>query len=321
MKRFKDAFRNKNFKSFFARFLFFAIILISEILILTISIGYSQIYLGKWMRIIVHDNIHYFFYIFAIIFFIISIKKLSKLKKINKLYIGKIFCFAAINLIAYGLFFRLSYFFYKNPEKVASNQIFYSVLWILLVIVIGLSLFFAFFDLKFLKYFFKNFRNELAFSGFISLVFLILLHFWMKLWPLFSRISAKLVYWLLLLFFPATYQLKDGLPSVGIPALTLRIHAPCSGIEGMAIFLILFTVLVLFDYEKFNNKKVILLYFLGITGAYMINILRTFSIYIAGHFTTKEFAVGAFHSNVGWIAFTLYFLIFVYFAYPWMKKK
>ena len=110
------------------------------------------------------------------------------------------------------------------------------------------------------------------------------------------------------------------MPVVGTPALAAKIYSPCSGIEGAGLFLLLFTALFIIEYKNLNKGKVLVLYLVGLIGAFIVNILRTFSIFVIGNFTSPEFAIGAFHSNVGWILFTLYFLAFVYIVYPWMRK-
>ena len=77
-----------------------------------------------------------------------------------------------------------------------------------------------------------------------------------RLWPFFSKIVAKSVYFLLNLFFEgAVYRMDNLTPTIGIPALIAKVYAPCSGIEGMSLFLLLFTVLVLVKYNDLDKKQ------------------------------------------------------------------
>jgi len=132
------------------------------------------------------------------------------------------------------------------------------------------------------------------------------------------KVITRAVYLLLSLFFDGAFY-KDTI--VGIPSVSVVIFLGCSGIEGLSIFFILFSILVGIEYKNLNKHKVLFLYPIGLVGAYILNILRIFSIIVVGHFTSLEFAVGVFHSNIGWILFTAYFLLFVFLTYSWMKKK
>ena len=106
--------------------------------------------------------------------------------------------------------------------------------------LIAAFLIFAIFSLDFIIYFLKRFKNKLAISLVLSMAFLWSSIQFDKLWPFFSGIVAKAVYFLLGLFFQnPIYIAKDSAPIVGIPAVSAEIHAPCSGLEGMGLFIFL----------------------------------------------------------------------------------
>ena len=89
-------------------------------------------------------------------------------------------------------------------------------------------------------------------------------------------------------------------------------------VEALFVFVLIafiWLLVTLIMFKKLNKTRItgvmlILLAFIAVGAV----------IFVVGHFTSQEFAIGAFHSNIGWIAFTLYFLVFIYFTYDWMKR-
>ena len=318
MQSIKEVLDNKSFVSFFKRAILFLVIFISEILFLTLLLDFTGLNFGNAF---ISTHAHLVTYLFIVLFLIMAHKELLVIKHVGKLERKRLGSFLLLNVVAFFGFYELSKYFVASPSIVSQNPIPYTVAWWALGLAIPFSLLFAFFDFDYVSYFIKKLKKQIFLSAGLSVVFLALLNYSIRLWPLFSEIVAKIVYFMLSLFFEGTvYHMTGTIPTVGIPAITAKIYAPCSGIEGMGLFLLLFTVLALMEYKTINKIKVLLLYPAGLIGAFIVNILRTFFIFVAGHFTSAEFAIGAFHSNVGWILFTLYFLVFIYFAYPWMKK-
>ena len=320
MKRPAFHLKNKNLIRFFERALFFLIILCLETLLLSVFIDFQ---FTNIQGLFIKTEVHFMLLLFVVIFFILSLHKFKKIKKLEKLDYTRFISLLFLHLAAVFFFYRLNVFIIKYLEIVNQHTLLYSVLWYVNAISIPLILLFAFFEYDFVKKFTKTFENQLWLSLVLAFISFWILENSIKLWVFFSKITSKAVYFLLSIFFNgANYTIgANNIPVVGIPAVAAKIYAPCSGVEGMVMFLILFTLLVLVDYKKFNMKKVFILYPIGVVGAFVVNILRTFLIFVVGHFTSQEFAVGAFHSNAGWILFTIYFLAFVYFAYPWTKKK
>ncbi|MBD3249185.1 hypothetical protein GF336_04010 [Candidatus Woesearchaeota archaeon] len=311
--------KNKTFKSFMKRAGVFLAIILLEILVLTLVIDYTGVDLGY---VIASKNPHLLVYSFVMLFLLISLRELAKINKVHDIDYKKSIPLFLLNIFSVYLFYRLNVYFIDNPALIASRPLFYSLIWFGLAFILGASLLFAVFSHEFVGYFLKKFKKQLLISGAVSVVFLYLSVQFEKLWPFFSKIVGASVYFMLSIFFKgATYTPNDGSPVVGIPSITAKIYAPCSGIEGMSLFILLFTVLGIVEYKKIDQKRFFIIFPIGLIGAFAVNILRTFAIFVMGHFTSAEFAIGAFHSNIGWIAFTLYFLILIYLTYPWMQKK
>ncbi len=314
--------QNKKFMEFLKRSSIFFVIFILEVLLLGLLIDFEKVKVGI-KDLYIYTPLHFILFIFVLVFFIISAKELTKIIKLGKLTYKGTVPFLVLNLMSVYSFYLLNRFFMYNIESALQNALFYSVLWYFNGIVIVLSLAFAFFDFKFVKYFLQGFKKQMFASAILSVVFYMGSIYFFKLWPFFSRIVGDSVSFLLdLVLDNVIYFIReDGTPFISLPGIRAGIAAPCSGLEGIGLFLFLFTALVLVQHREINKKKLFILYPLGIIGAFGVNILRVFSLFLVGHFISAKFAQGGFHSNAGWILFTAYFLIFIYYSYPWMRKK
>ncbi|MBW3013798.1 exosortase/archaeosortase family protein, partial [Candidatus Woesearchaeota archaeon] len=101
----------------------------------------------------------------------------------------------------------------------------------------------------------------------------------------------------------------------------VAIFKPCSGIEGISLFLLFFSIIAIIEWKTLNKKRLFVLYPLGVLFMFLINIARITFLIIAGIEISPEFAMGGFPSNFGWILFAVFFFIFMYFSYNWMKKS
>jgi len=319
MNFFESLKKNKAFMSFFKRGIGFAFILLLEILFLGITIDFQDTDLSNFY---IYTPLHFILFLFIVLFFIVSIKDLLKIKKIREFNSKQFIFFFGVNLVSVFTFYLLNSYLMNNAYIAAADALFYSVLWYINGFVVVFSLVGAFFDFKFIKYFLKNFKNKILLSGVLSILSYTGLRYSFKLWPYLSKITGWLVYLLLNLIFNGVgYSIgENNLPNISVPGMKATIASPCSGIEGMGLFLILFLALILIEYKQINIKKALFLFPLGILGAFLVNVLRTFLLFVVGSLVSARFAQGGFHSNAGWILFTLYFLGFIYFSYPWMKK-
>lgn len=317
LKKIKEVTKNKDFINFLKSLSIFIILLLLETTIFTLLIDFTGLNLRK---IYIFTEVHFIFFLFILIFIIISFRDFLKIRYLKEFDPQRIIFFLIINLLSLFTFYKLNQYFMNNPQFIHQNALIFIPLWYLNALIILFSLLFMVFDTEFLKYAYQQFKNKLFISLIISFIAYFFIKNFLKLWPLFSKIVARTVFFMLKLVNPHSfYKLSHNIPTIGTSKFSVQIFKACSGIEGMALFLILFFIIILPDHKKINFKKVLLLYPLGLLGAFLINVLRTFSILIVGHYISPEFALKAFHSNIGWITFTIYFLIFIYFAYPWIK--
>jgi len=137
----------------------------------------------------------------------------------------------------------------------------------------------------------------------------------------FSENVTKAAYFVLGLFYKTVnLTIGNGDPKLILDDFSVIIGPPCSGIEGLGMFMGLFALLFFYDYENLNFKKTFVVFFFGLIGTYFINILRITLLMVIG---TKypRFSLGLFHSQAGWLLFSVYVLVLLYFTYSWMKGK
>lgn len=188
--------------------------------------------------------------------------------------------------------------------------------------ILAMILFFiAIFGFTFTSQLVKKAWREFIFSTIFTLF---IYYFIMKIyqyWYVLSRIISYTLYGLfkILGFHPSLY-FGDN-PTLGIPGVQLDIAAQCSGIEGISLFIIIFTFLIIFFWPSLHKGRVFLLYVPGVIGVFLVNILRIFSIYMVAKFISLNFAINSFHTQIGMVLFILYTLVFWYMALPWIMKK
>ncbi|MEM2956604.1 MAG: archaeosortase/exosortase family protein [Candidatus Pacearchaeota archaeon] len=139
-------------------------------------------------------------------------------------------------------------------------------------------------------------------------------------WEFFSRTGASISYYILRTI--SEYAVFDSNDiTLGIHPFIVKINKDCSGIEGLSFFAMTFIIISAFEWKKINKAKMFLIFPFGLIGMFLTNVLRITSIIIVGRYISQEFAVTTFHSNIGWILFIVYFMIFWYLSYNWLMKK
>src|SRR3989339_710021 len=99
-----------------------------------------------------------------------------------------------------------------------------------------------------------------------------------------------------------------------------KIGEASSGIYSIFIFISLYLFAVILDWKKLNKTKAGLIFIPAIIGAFFVNILRVFLLFIFGAFVSHDLALGLYHSYTGMIFFLIYFAVFWSLSYNWMKK-
>jgi exosortase E/protease (VPEID-CTERM system) len=127
--------------------------------------------------------------------------------------------------------------------------------------------------------------------------------------------SAADVYWLQIIAFRSVQAILgvllpnlvvDSGPFIlGTPRFTVSIGAPCSGIEGLGLVLV-FTIVWLWFFRKETRfPRAFLLIPCALVSVFLLNIVRIAVLILIGNAGAPEVAFVGFHSQAGWIAFTL----------------
>ena len=132
---------------------------------------------------------------------------------------------------------------------------------------------------------------------------------------LWIHASSTNIYWLQIVTFRAVQAVLglllpnlvvDAGPfSIGTPQFMVSIGAPCSGIEGLGLVLVFTTVWLWFFRRETRFPQALVLVPGALACAFLLNILRITALVLIGNAGAPEVAFVGFHSQAGWIAFTL----------------
>ncbi|MBU1876208.1 MAG: archaeosortase/exosortase family protein [Nanoarchaeota archaeon] len=168
---------------------------------------------------------------------------------------------------------------------------------------------------------FQKTYNSLLIFSFITFFFYIITQILWQLWDFLAFNVARIVYLFLSLFSSTTVlKLGQGDPTLGLSGFSVIIGPPCSGIESLSMFIGLFVLLIVYEQDNLNWKRTGIVFILGLMGTYLINIFRVATLLLIGT-RYPDFALGIFHSQAGWILFSGFILLLLYFGYQWMKKE
>jgi exosortase/archaeosortase family protein len=217
-------------------------------------------------------------------------------------------------------FILLAGFYYLelNIEKITPtitnillvHALFFSGFFFLLVGIYGI---------KFIYNFIKEFKKELLYFLIFAIITGSLMETIWKLWPYFSLTVLKITEFLLRL---VSEDVRTVEPMIIIfKDFGAQIGEACSGIYSIFLFSSLYLFIIFLDWKKINKKRATLLFFPAVIGAFLVNVLRVFLLFIIGAYISKEIALGLYHSYIGMIFFLIYFAIFWVLAYRWMKNQ
>lgn len=110
---------------------------------------------------------------------------------------------------------------------------------------------------------------------------------------------------------------------IGTPRFMVSIGAPCSGIEGLGLVLVFTTVWLWFFRKEMRYPRAFLLVPCALLSVFLLNIVRIAVLILIGNAGAPDVAFIGFHSQAGWIAFTLVALGFSMAAQrlKWIRKE
>jgi exosortase/archaeosortase family protein len=184
----------------------------------------------------------------------------------------------------------------------------------------------------------RKIRDNIAFGYFIGATYIILVMDYML-----NHINwVKAVVWYRFFSIHITNTVRYLLDTIGyemLPPQRLNqirhedlmfyIYTPCSGMEAITFFIVVFSCMMMLDYKSIPVRKIIAGYLAGIALMMGMNILRIILFFIFGVWATRQwgreegtqFVLDLFHNNVGWVlyatAIAAYFVLF----YKYVDKE
>lgn len=299
----------KGTKHFILRLIIFITLLY---IIVPLSIKYSASLTNSSIKVQLNYLYNSLFILLIIFIFILSKRKeLAKLKQ-YKQNVLQTLLFSFASFLFFSLYFYITY---RLNSVILGNIAMNFILTYAAYFIGGVLLFSAIFNIRFIKKFYKSIVLAVA----TVVIFFELTIFLRTNWFFFSNFISTISYSLLKLSYSgASLSIRNGTPTLGINDFRVSIGAPCSGIDSLAMFSILFLLVLIYDWDKLNKKKVLFSYLIGTTGMLAMVILRIYLLMIIGT-KNRSLALGLFHENAGWIIFVAYFFIFFYITYPRIK--
>ncbi|MEK6935322.1 MAG: archaeosortase/exosortase family protein, partial [Nanoarchaeota archaeon] len=210
------------------------------------------------------------------------------------------------------------YLFEINANKISIttiNIILVNILGVFIFVFLGLGVY----GIGFIINFFKKFKKELGYFLIFGIITASLMNLVWGLWPYFSLIVLKLVAFLLKII-GADFRIIEP-DIIVVKDFGAKIAEACSGIYSIFLFSALYLFIVFIDWKKINKKKALILFVPAVAGAFLVNVLRVFILFLVGGYVSKEVAMGMYHSYTGMIFFLLYFAVFWFLFYKWMKNE
>ena len=309
--KFKNKLKLKpGFKQFLIKTVIFLILFIAVSFIIGQRIVASKLLYGFYIYI--YGGMGYIL-LFSIAGFILLYRK--RLLEIEAYkYKLRDFAFLLISFILISCFYILELHIKKIEPNIFSiilvQLLFLSMLAFLVLGVYGFS---------FIINFVKKFKKELFYFLIFGVVVYSLMYQVWKLWPYLSWVVLKVVAFLLKLI-NADFQIIEP-ATIKVGDFAATIGEACSGVYSIFIFTALYLFIILIDWKKINKKKACLLFIPALLGAFFVNIFRVFLIFVVGGYVSEKAALGLYHSYTGMIFFLIYFAIFWFLFYKWMKDE
>ena len=186
-----------------------------------------------------------------------------------------------------------------------------------------ICLFLAIYGLGFTKHMFHTSWKEFIASTIVA-YFIYWFAVWIEtLWGYLAKTVTYAIYVLFKILFlnPVVSFADPEMPFISIKNFGVYIVSSCSGVDSIGYFLLVYSLLLIFFWRKIKLMNALLFFVIGIVGVFLVNILRVFLIMLVGAFISREFALNAFHTNIGMVLFILYFFAFWMIAKKYLLKE
>ena len=309
-KREKSSKLNPGFKQFLIKTILFIALFIAFSFVIGQKIVSSSLLMEFYIYI--YGRFGYILLFSIACFAILYREKLLKLGKFKHSVLDFLFIILSFSLLAtfYLLELHIDKMSITITNIILVHTLFLSIFLFLLLGVYGL---------KFIRTFINHFKKEILYFVVFGLVAGSLMSLVWKSWPYFSLIVLKIVNFLLgLIDKNVEIVSSDVLIFKGFAA---KIGEACSGVYSIFLFTALYLFIVFLDWKRINKKKAFLVFIPAVLGAFFVNVLRVFLIFIVGAYISEDIALGLYHSYTGMVLFLIYFTLFWVLFYKWMKNE
>ena len=124
------------------------------------------------------------------------------------------------------------------------------------------------------------------------------------LWATLSGLTLAIVHGLLALGYSDIVYDPETL-AVGTGSFWVRVSYACSGIEGVSLIIVFLSIYVWLFRKELRFPQAFWLYPFGILAIWLSNAVRVAALIVIGTDYAPEVALGAFHSEAGWVTFTV----------------
>lgn len=110
---------------------------------------------------------------------------------------------------------------------------------------------------------------------------------------------------------------------------SVKIGSWCSGFEAMTLFIFLLSLFVLLDWNLFSKVRHLwAVYILTVPFVLVVNAMRIAGLFLYAEWYVWRYnrsdamraTVAAFHSNIGWVIYSVAFAVFLPLVYRWAKR-
>lgn len=256
-------------------------------------------------------------FLIIIIFIAFERRKILNIKEF-KITIKNLAIFIPLHLVSFILFYLFKKIIIANPSYIEEYKYWIIFLRYLFPLAIVIFLFLAVFSLKFIKIY----KKSIILSFILAILFFQVSMFFKQYWEIFARGTTDAVAFILRFSFDdVIVRYQPGGPLLGASNFAALIQSPCSGIEGLSLFLFLFILIVVIDHKEISWIKASIAGIIGLIGMFVVNILRIYLLYLVGIYYDARVAVTYFHTNIGWFLFIIYFVIYWLITYLLIRKK
>lgn len=232
--------------------------------------------------------------------------------------------FSALAVISFISHYLFKYWVATNTQTAAQMVSF--VVWtkflllVFFILFLGLAVYTYDFVIQFIK---KYWKSLLIFFA-VGLVYFFLIQFFQLIWYELSYFVTIVLKSLLGLTFDDVYFSEGSTtfgPKLGANGFNVGISNECSGIDSLLLFISLYTLLLTLDWKRMHVKRMLMLLIPGLIGTVAYNILRIYLLMLVGIYIDPRFAIDVFHTNIGWMLFLVFFIVFWNYGSKWVYIK